>query len=67
MFAHRPGTAEAWSSNGNQVDTSVGHATMIFRVKQGDKLNVIASIALNNDKHGPSADASFTLTATENK
>jgi hypothetical protein len=61
------GTAEAWSSNGNQADPNLGHATMIFRVKKGDRLDVIASIALNNDKHGPGADAAFTLTATENQ
>lgn len=61
------GTAEAWSSNGNQANPALGHATMIFRVKQGDKLTVIATIALNNDHHGPAADASFTLSAKESQ
>ena len=59
------GSAEAWSSNGNQVDKDLGHATMIFRVAKGDKLTVIASIALNNDKKGPAADATFTLSAVQ--
>lgn len=59
------GTAEAWSSNGNQANPALGHATMIFRVKKGDKLTVIATIALDNDHHGPAADASFTLSAKE--
>jgi hypothetical protein len=61
------GSAEAWSSNGNQIDPQLGSARMIFRVQKGDKLTVIASIALNNDKHGPAADAAFTLTAQENQ
>lgn len=61
------GSAEAWSSNGNQVDPSLGQSTMIFRVQKGDQLTVIASIALNNDKRGPAADATFTLTAKESQ
>lgn len=59
------GSAEAWSSNGNQDNKAEGKAVMIFRVSKGDKLTVIATIALNNDKRGPAADASFTLTAKE--
>lgn len=59
------GSAEAWSSNGNQVDPKLGKAVMVFRVEKGDKLTVIATIALNNDKRGPAADAAFTLTAKE--
>lgn len=61
------GTAEAWSSNGNQVDTTTGKATMFFRMKSGDKMTVIASIALNNDRHGPAAEAAYTLTVQESK
>jgi hypothetical protein len=59
------GTAEAWSTNGHQDVKTTGQSSLAIRVKAGDKLTLIATLALNNDKKASSADANFTLSVKE--
>jgi hypothetical protein len=57
--------AEAWSSNGNQLDLAEGRAELVLRVKAGEQFDVVASLAQNLVKSRPAARASYRLVATE--
>jgi hypothetical protein len=57
--------AEAISSNGHQRDPSRGQAEIVLRVAEGDRFDVIASLAQNFVKKRPDARANYRLVVEE--
>jgi len=59
------GTAEAWTSNGNQIDPNKAIAVVAVKMKKGDKFNVIAATSANNDASGAVSTSPYVLSLKE--
>jgi hypothetical protein len=57
--------AEALSTNGHQLDTSMGQAELVLRVKAGERFDVISTLAQNFVKKRPDARAHYRLIVEE--
>ncbi len=57
--------AEAWSSNGHQLDTSTGKAELVLRVRKGEQFDVITTLAQNFVRKRPDARANYRLVVQE--
>ncbi len=57
--------AEAWSTNGHQLDPSTGRAELVLRVRKGEKFDVITTLAQNFVRQRPDARANYRLVVQE--